>query len=69
MSHIRIFPWSQAPMEFRRPFGRKRRQWLAYVPRGCEMGEVNWRNRIETTLDGATLIAGTEPTVRKPRGP
>ena len=62
MSHGRINPWADAPLEQRRAFGRKRRQWIAHVPVGCELGEVNWEQRIEATLDdGSTLIAGSEP--------
>ena len=71
MSHVRINPWADAPIEQRRPFGRRRRQWLAHVPEGCDLGEVNWVKRMEATLDdGSTVIAGNEMgwTI-KPRHP
>ncbi len=69
MSHVRINPWAEAPIEQRRQFGRKRRQWIALVPKGCELGEVNWEKRLEATLDDdSTLIAGTEPKLTIDRG-
>ena len=71
MSHVRINPWKDAPVEQRRPFGRKRRQWVAHVPDGCDLGDVNWERRLEATLDdGSTVVAGTDPRRRtsNPRG-
>ena len=69
MSHVRIYIWRDAPLEQRRAFEGKTRQWLAQVPEGCELGEVNWVRRIEKVLpDGTTLVAGTEQRRKVKRG-
>ncbi len=68
MSHVRINPWAEAPIGQRRAFGRKRRQWIAHIPEGCELGEVNWEKRLTATLDdGSMLIAGNEPRPKAAR--
>ena len=69
MSHVRINPWAEAPIEQRRQFGRNRRRWIAHVPEGYDLGEVDWVRCLEVTLDdGSTLIAGNEPKRKPTRG-
>ncbi len=65
MSHVRIHLWADAPEGLVGPFGDETRDWVADVPPGHSLGEVNWGEMIEVDLAyGGTAIAGNDP---KPR--
>lgn len=61
IKHVRTFPWAEAPPEFRQPFGRRRRGWIAHVPEGCTAPKVRWDKVIEEDLDGGgKVLAGDD---------
>ncbi len=62
---MRTFRWTDAPQEFRKPWGRRRPHWLAI---DVEPSTLPW-DRVETVLleDGTTVSIGYQPKPRKPK--
>ena len=65
-NRVSIYRWANAPKNLQRPFGRNHRDWVAYVPKGCELRPTHFARRLEDVVkkarrDGSTLIAGDEP--------
>ncbi len=62
---VELYPWANAPKEYRRRFVGTRRTWIAYVPAGKELGPKHFVNRLDDPVtksrrDGSTLVAGNE---------
>ena len=58
---VTIYAWADAPLELRKMFKGRKRQWLAHIPEGDLLPIVDWKSglEVEDRENGGYVMAGT----------